>query len=1203
MNFNPFTLGGANASDFQVVVNTCYYGYYQARVTCYVGIQFIPPAGTTGPLSATLLETDAATPGSHTITLTGTAVTPGPAAAFSPSVISFAQQNVGSTSAPQNFSVTNTGSANLTVTAVASSNTTEFPVSLDGCSGTTLTPGSHCVIGVVFKPSYGGARSGSISVTDNATGSPQTVAVTGTSYGIPATAFNPTSLTFGNTNIGASSASQTITLTNPGTDVLVIGGNITLTGVHAGDYSQSNSCTPTLAPTGLVPAASCVITVTFKPTAAGTRGAYLTITDNANNIPSSVQNIPLTGTGVAVPTAVLSPVAGSTLTFGGTDIGVTSAAQTVTVTNSGTGQLTIAGLSIGLPGANGADFAETNNCGATLVVSSTCTISITFTPQAAGARTATLTITDNANNTGGSTQTISLSGSGVGLPAAALNTPSLNFSNQNVNSTSAAQTVTLSNSGTGPLTFAVSLTGANMGDFAETNSCAGTVAASGGTCVVSVTFTPTAIGSRSATLLFTDNAGNVANSTQSVSLTGIGVGVPAAAATPASIGFGTATVGTTTAVQMATVTNNGTGALTVSSVGITGSNATDFAITANTCTTGPVAASGGTCSISVTFTPGASGVRSGTLNISDNAGNTSATQTVGLGGTGVDAVATLSPSPVVFGNVNEGVTSGSQTITLTNSGTSTLAITNIALGGTNASDFAIATNNCSSNSVAASASCTILVTFTPGGLGIRAGTLTVTDNSGGTAGSTQGVALSGTGIGVPAASVMPGSLTFPATVVGNAAATQMVTVSNNGTGALSITNITIGGTNASDFTQTNNCGASLAVSASCSITVTFTPEAVGQRTANLHVVDNSGNGGVTQSVTLNGAGSLAASPGAAAVYTGLDTTTSGSWTGKYGANGYIIPEDTSSITPAYATVSVTSLNTPRSPYTWKAAGTTTDARALQVASGSSSRIATTYYSNTYFTADVNLTDGNPHRVALYLLDWDTTARTETVTIMDAATNSVLSTQAFSGFHNGQYASWNIQGHVHIQVTWTGGANAVLSGLFFDPILTTSASYAGSVDTTTKGTWTGHYGSNGYLIPADAQDIPPYATMIVNGSNTPYVWSNSSADVRNLQTANGTTTRIASAYYSSTNASFNIAVSVEDGNVHKISLYLLDWDTTARTETITITDAVTGAVLVPAIPFSNFHNGQYASFNVVGRINIQVTKTGGSNEVVSGIFID
>lgn len=327
--------------------------------------------------------------------------------------------------------------------------------------------------------------------------------------------------------------------------------------------------------------------------------------------------------------------------------------------------------------------------------------------------------------------------------------------------------------------------------------------------------------------------------------------------------------------------------------------------------------------------------------------------------------------------------------------------------------------------------------------------------------------------------------------------------------------------------------------------------------------------------------------GAAATFVGTDASTQGTWTGTYGNDGVLIANGIAN-SPSYAAVSFSG----DSLYTWTAS--TTDPRALQTSSGSSTRIASTYYSSTSFSINVNVTDGNTHRVALYLLDWDSASRGETISILDASTNAVLSTQSFSGFHNGEYVSWDISGHVIIQVTLAAGANAVLSGIFFDP--TSSAKYV-RTDTMTQGTWTGSYGEDGLLIANGASSTPSYATVAVTGDAT-YTWAASTTDPRALQTASGASTRIASTYYSSTN--FTINVDITDGNTHRVGLYLLDWDGGARSETVTILDAGTNAVL-DTETYSGFQNGEYASWNIHGHVLIQVKVTGGPNAVVSGIF--
>jgi hypothetical protein len=187
---------------------------------------------------------------------------------------------------------------------------------------------------------------------------------------------------------------------------------------------------------------------------------------------------------------------------------------------------------------------------------------------------------------------------------------------------------------------------------------------------------------------------------------------------------------------------------------------------------------------------------------------------------------------------------------------------------------------------------------------------------------------------------------------------------------------------------------------------------------------------------------------AAASFLGSDTTTHGSWQGKYGADGYSIGNTPYQSLPSYATLIPQS----ESLYTW--APSTTDPRALAIPGGSGG-VASCWYSAQTFDFNVNITDGNSHQIALYALDWDTTSRVETITIVDANNPSnVLSTQTVSSFTGGTYLIWTISGDVQINVTLTGGKNAVISGVFFAParaatpqISPSAGSYPGSVNVT------------------------------------------------------------------------------------------------------------------------------------------------------------
>src|SRR5262249_52534533 len=150
-----------------------------------------------------------------------------------------------------------------------------------------------------------------------------------------------------------------------------------------------------------------------------------------------------------------------------------------------------------------------------------CTISVTFTPAAAGGRSAAVTITDNAT---GSPRSVSLGGTGIGTPAVTLNPTSLTFGGFNIGTPSTAQGITLTNSGTAALSISsIALTGPNSGDFSQTKHCGSSVGA-GANCTISVTFTPTAAGGRGAAVTITDNA---SGSPRTASLTGTGVGTAA----------------------------------------------------------------------------------------------------------------------------------------------------------------------------------------------------------------------------------------------------------------------------------------------------------------------------------------------------------------------------------------------------------------------------------------------------------------------------------------------------------------------------------------------------------------------------------------------------------------------------------------------------------------------------------------------------
>jgi hypothetical protein len=169
--------------------------------------------------------------------------------------------------------------------------------------------------------------------------------------------------------------------------------------------------------------------------------------------------------------------------------------------------------------------------------------------------------------------------------------------------------------------------------------------------------------------------------------------------------------------------------------------------------------------------------------------------------------------------------------------------------------------------------------------------------------------------------------------------------------------------------------------------------------------------------------SAATSSGANWLFAGADSTTGGSWIGKYGADGYFVLPNTSKY-PTYSNPTATG----KSDWLW--AWSTTDTRALQLP-GSTARTAGCWYSSTSFTIDVRITDGQTHRVALYFCDWDSGGRNQTVELINGDTGAVVNAQSLSGFSAGRYLIWDLKGNFKIRVTnKLAGGNAVLNGLFF-----------------------------------------------------------------------------------------------------------------------------------------------------------------------------
>jgi hypothetical protein len=295
---------------------------------------------------------------------------------------------MGTTSAAQAVTLTNTGSATLNLAAITPSG--DFSQT-NNC-GASVSAGGSCAINVTFAPTVAGARTGALTITNNAPNTPQTVALSGSgtaaSSGPPVASLQPSALDFGSVVVGTFSPSQSVTLTNTGGGPLVISSIAT----NDGRFAQVNNCTAQVAAGG-----SCVISLTFMAWFPGSASASLVVTDNAA---SGLQSVALTAV-AGSPTVALSV---TTLNFGRQQVGTTSLPQSVILTNTSPMPTTITGIT------TTGDFGQTNNCGSILAAGGSCTINVTFSPSSYYFKKGSLAITDNAT---GSPQTVNLWGLGT----------------------------------------------------------------------------------------------------------------------------------------------------------------------------------------------------------------------------------------------------------------------------------------------------------------------------------------------------------------------------------------------------------------------------------------------------------------------------------------------------------------------------------------------------------------------------------------------------------------------------------------------------------------------------------------------------------------------------------------------------------------------------------------------------------------------
>lgn len=426
-----------------------------------------------------------------------------PLITISPDPLELPDTRVGSTSAAMTLTATASGGSLPTYifgTRISDSN--NFGIQSDGCSGVALSSGQSCTVTVTFSPMALGHYSTSFALISLSQTIISASLVEG--RGIePRVTLSTTAIDFGDQTVGKSSTEHEVLLSNSGNTALAI------TNIEASeDFAVTDDCGVSVPAEG-----SCTLGVTFTPPSPNTFAGTVTITDDASDSP---QTISLSGLGVPPGTKDVD-LSRKEIDFGGQLVGTTSNAEDVTLTNTGTVPLTINAIT---PSAN---FGVTDDCPVppnTLAADASCNLGITFTPNQTGNFSGTVTVDDDAND---SPQTISLTGQGIANdgPVASLSTNAIDFGQQTLNTTSQPQTVTLTNSGDEDLSIEdVTLGGDDPEYFDGVNDCQGNVLKPAESCNGSVEFKPTEKSIYSATITIIDNS---SDSPQMITLAGIGV--------------------------------------------------------------------------------------------------------------------------------------------------------------------------------------------------------------------------------------------------------------------------------------------------------------------------------------------------------------------------------------------------------------------------------------------------------------------------------------------------------------------------------------------------------------------------------------------------------------------------------------------------------------------------------------------------------
>lgn len=714
--------------------------------------------------------------------------------------------------------------------AATSACTAPFTCDTTCVPGTDVPSGGSCALNATFAPTATGTVSQTIYLCDNAHTAGHPVTLTGEGLPAAVATITPNTWNFGSVRVGQKSALKSFSVVNE---------NPVATTIQAitasGDFVRESTTCPT-APATLAAGQGCEVVVSFLPAVAGAANGTLRLSSGGGGLSDATAALQGNGTQVA---EIALP---SSVDFGTYTLGAAPIVRSITITNTGNTDVVFSAISASAP------WTLTHGCGTQLAPNASCTFSLGFAPSTAGTYTGNLTVSSNAQGSG----SVALSGTAqeAPVPLATLSSNTIDLGSVPVGTTSNPGSITLTSTGTAPYVISkyssdsscsTAASVCTSGEFLCSLGCnPGQSYVAGSSCTISARFAPQSVGPRSTTFFICDNT---TASPRAVTIKGQGSNPLVVGLAPAAHDFGVVPVGQSSPARTFTIVNSSGGTVTISAPFASA----NFRVLSHTCpaSLGPSQR----CSAEVAFVPTLAGALSGQLVIqTSGAGTASAFATLtGVGGT--QPVLDLT-SALDFGSVQAGSGAVTRTATVTNTGNAPLTLSSVTLTGT----FYALQNECPAT-VAAGASCSIRVTFTPTESGEFNGTLTVVGN---VSGGPRTVALTGRAQPrpVPLVRVTPANMGFGDRQIGSQSAAQRITVSNVGGAAAAIDSITVG----PDYVvAANNCGNALAAQQSCIIELALRPVGFGPRVGQLQVFTNSD--GSPHTVNLTGTGCRPFTPG------------------------------------------------------------------------------------------------------------------------------------------------------------------------------------------------------------------------------------------------------------------------------------------------------------------------------------------------------